>query len=128
MREILADLGVEFIESKGSSDVVELFRTSSASAAVASSVNNGKSLVLSAEYMALLYSTVREQDVFEEFEELYFGMKDINNLMDRMEEEAICFGGIVSGFTSKGVAVRSLFTKGQERQCVVWCAVQGAER
>ena len=42
--EILADLEVEFIESRGCSDVVESFRTSSASAAVASSVNKGKSL------------------------------------------------------------------------------------
>ena len=28
-----------------------------------------------------------------------------------MDEEAICFGGIVSGFTSKGIANQSLFTK-----------------
>ena len=90
---------------------MESFRTSSVSAAVANAFYNRVNLIPAAEYLALLYTTVRDQEEFEEFEELYFGMKDIGNFMDRMDEEAICFGGIVSGFTSKGVAIQSLFSE-----------------
>ena len=45
-----------------------------------------------------------------------------------MEEEAICFGGIVSGFTSKGVAIQSLFSEDKKGNvlCGVLFRVQNA--
>ena len=66
--EILADLEVECDESKRSGDVVESFQTSSVSAAVASAFYNRVNLAPAAEYLALLYTTVRDQEEFEEFE------------------------------------------------------------
>ena len=123
--EILADLEVECGESKGSGDVVPDKRSICCCCeCLLQQVN----LAPAAEYLALLYTTVRDQEEFEEFEELYFGMKDIDNFMDRMEEEAICFGGIVSGFTSKGIANQSLFTKDKNGSalCGVLFRVQNA--
>ena len=55
-----------------------------------------------------------KSEEYEEFEELYFGMKGIDDFMDKMDEEAISFGGIVSGFTRKKTAVQSLFSKDKE--------------
>ena len=46
--------------------------------------------------------------MFQEYEKLYFGMKDINNFMDRKNEETISFGGIVSGFTDKKKVIQFL--------------------
>ena len=109
------------MKARGGGDVVESFRTSSVSAAVADAFYNRVNLAPAAEYLALLYTTVRDQEEFEEFEELYFGMKDIANFMDKMDEGTICFGGIVSGFTSKGVAIQSLFSK--DKKDNVLCGV-----
>ena len=116
------------MKARGGGDVVESFRTSSVSAAVADAFYNRVNLAPAAEYLALLYTTVREQEEFEEFEELYFGMKDIENFTDNMDEEAICFGGAVSGFTNKGVAIQSLFTKDKNGSalCGVLFRVQNA--
>ena len=126
--EILADLEVECDEGERSGDVVESFRTSSVSAAVASAFYNRINIVPAAEYLTLLYTTVRDQEKYKKFEELYFGMKDIDNFVDRMDEETICFGGIVSGFTSKGIANQSLFSKDKNGStlCGVLFRVQNA--
>ena len=72
---------------------------------------------------------MRDQEEFEEFEELYFGVKDIGNFTDNMDEETICFGGIVSGFTSKGVAIQSLFSKDKKSNalCGVLFRVQNVK-
>lgn len=55
-----------------------------------------------------------KSEEYEEFEELYFGMKDVDDFMEKVGEETISFGGIVSGFTSKKTAVQSLFSKDKE--------------
>ena len=54
-------------------------------------------------------------------------MKDVANFVDRMEE-AICFGGIVSGFTNKSAAIQSLFSKDKKGNvlCGVLFRVQNA--
>ena len=126
--EVLADLGVECGEGRESGDAVESFRKSSASAAVARAIRREKNIVAAAEYLALLYATAREQEKFGKFREVYFGMKDVEGFMDKVDEEAICFGGAVSGFTSKSVAVRSLLTKNKKGNmlCGVLFRVQNA--
>ena len=51
----------------------------------------------------MLYREVREQQKeggLQEFEKLYFGMKDISSFMEK-KGETISFGGIVTGFTGK---------------------------
>ena len=113
VEEILADLDVD-CEEGGSAGVVDSFRTTTVSAAIVEAIKNEDNLVAAAEFLALLYSTVREQEKYEEFEELYFGMKNIDNFMDKMDEETISFGGVVSGFTSKGRAIQSLFSDDEE--------------
>ena len=107
--EVLADL-LEADCDEVNNSPVESFRTTTASAAVAGAIKSEAKMALAAEFLTLLYAAVREQEEYEEFEELYFGMKDINDFMGRGGDETICFGGIVSGFTNKKRAIQSLFS------------------
>ena len=114
VEEVLTGLEVD-CKGRGCDDIVESFRTTGASASVAVAIKSGANLIAAAEFLALLYSTVRGEDAFEAFEELYFGMKEIGDFVDKKGDgESICFGGIVSGFTSKRRAIQSLFRKGKE--------------
>ena len=109
LEEILADLEVDYDE--GAIGVVESFQITPASASVAGSIQTGTRLIATTEFLVLLYTAVREQEVYEEFEELYFGMKDIENFMDKKDCETISFGGVISGFTNKRRAIQSLFSR-----------------
>ena len=111
--EILTNLDIDCGVSQESIEAVKSFQTTNVSSVVANSISSGKNIIPATEYLVLLYTTVREEEKFEEFEELYFGMKDIDDFMEKKDGESISFGGIVSGFTRKRKAVQSLFSNGE---------------
>ena len=84
--------------------------------AVANAVQSGTDLKAATEYISLLYREVREQEDgrFQEFEKVYFGMKDINNFLEKKDEETISFGGIMSGFTDKKKVIQFLSKDDEE--------------
>ena len=110
--ELLTDLEAD-CEEESIDGVIESFRTTTGSSVVASAIRNGTNLVSAAGYLSVLYTSAREEE-YEVFEELYFGMKDIDNFMDKMDEETITFSGAVSGFTTKKKAIQFLFSKDKE--------------
>ena len=55
-------------------------------------VQSSTNLKAAAEYIILLFSEVREQQEggFQEFEKLYFEMKDANCFIEKKDEEKMC--------------------------------------
>ena len=116
VNEALGDLEIDCEECD---TAIEFFKVTGVAAAVANAIQNGTNLKAAAEYISLLYREVREQyeeeGRFQEFEKLYFWMKDLNNFMEKKdEEETISFGGIVSGFTDKKKVIQFLSKKNSE--------------
>ena len=106
----LEDLNVNY-EDTDDIDAIESFRATDASSIVAEAIRDDADLAAAAGYLALLYAAVTEHEECQEFGEVYFGMKDIDNFVDSMEDGSVSFGGIVSCFTKKRKAIQFLLPK-----------------
>ena len=102
--EALCELGVE-CEAE---NTVGSFKTIGVASGAAGAIQSGTDIKAAAEYISMLFREVREQEEFQEYEKLYFGMKDIGKFMDNRDEDTIGFGGLVSGFTSKRKVIQFL--------------------
>ena len=91
---------------------LESFKNTGVAAAIANAIQTSTGIAFAAEYLSILYADVRDQEEYQKFDKLYFGMKDLDDFLEKKEEN-ISFGCIVSAFTDKKEVIR-LLSEGEE--------------
>ena len=105
--EIFDELDFDYDDDNSHNEATESFKIIGVVPLIMSSIQSGTSLASVTEYLNLLYTETRKQEKFQMFEELYFGMKNVEEFWSE-KRERITFGGIVSAFTDKRRVIQLL--------------------
>ena len=110
--EVFDDLEFSYDDDNNYNETTESFKIIGVVPMIMNTIQSGRNLSSVAEYLSLLYTETRDQEKFQEFDELYFGMKNVEEFWTEKREQII-FGGIVTAFTDKRKVIQ-LLSKDEE--------------